>query len=276
MRYGLSVCTLGDYADPHRVVELARVAEPAGWEALFVWDHLGFALGMPSGDPWVTLGAMVQATSRLRVGTAITPLPRRRPQIVANAVATLDQLSDGRMTLGVGLGGAPAEFTAFGESGDARERAGKLDEALEVLAALWSGERVDHHGRHYTVDGVTLAPLPVQRPRVPVWVGGDSAPAARRAARWDGWIIGGDDQSGQMSVSPEQLAAKVERLAPPSPTYDIALTGVSAPDDGVPQSYVAAGVTWWLESINGRRGSFAEMTDRVAAGPPGAAPPPSA
>jgi probable F420-dependent oxidoreductase len=258
---------LGGYADPRRVVELARAAEPAGWEALFVWDHLGFALGMPSGDPWVTLAAVAQATSRLRVGTAVTPLPRRRPQVVAGAVATLDQLSDGRVILGVGLGGAPAEFTAFGESGDARERAGMLDEALDVLAALWSGARVDHHGRHYTVDGVTLAPLPVQRPRVPVWVGGDSAPAARRALRWDGWVIGGDDPAGRMTISPEQLAAKVERLAPRQASYDIALTGVSAPADGTTSSYAEAGATWWLESIHGQRGSFAEMIDRVAAGP---------
>ena len=267
MRYGLSVCTLGGYADPRRVVELAQVAEPAGWEALFVWDHLGFALGLPSGDPWVTLAAVAQATTRLRVGTAVCPLPRRRPQVVANAVATLDRLSDGRMILGVGLGAAPPEFTAFGDPGDARERADMLDEALEVLAALWSGEQVDHHGRHYTVDGVTLAPLPVQRPRVPVWVGGDSAPAMRRAARWDGWVIGGDDQSGQMTVTPEQLAARAERLTPPAETYDIALTGVSAPGDGRPLAYADAGATWWLESIHGLRGSFAEMLDRVAAGP---------
>jgi probable F420-dependent oxidoreductase len=265
MRYGLSVCTLGGYADPRRVVELAQAAESAGWEALFVWDHLGFAMGMPSGDPWVTLGAVAQATSRLRVGTAVTPLARRRPHVVANEVATLDQLSGGRVTLGVGLGQVPVEFTAFGEPGDARERAGMLDEALEVLAALWSGEPVDHRGRHYTVEGVTLAPLPIQRPRVPVWVGGDSPPAMRRAARWDGWIVGGDDPSGRMVVTPAELAVKIKRLGPEA--LDVALTGLSAPGDGVPRAYADAGVTWWLESIHGLRGSFDEMTARVAAGP---------
>ncbi|HEU5471409.1 MAG TPA: LLM class flavin-dependent oxidoreductase [Actinophytocola sp.] len=98
MRYGLSVCTLGDYADPGRVADLAQVAEQAGWDGLFVWDHLGFAFGMPSGDPWVTLGAVAQATSRLRIGPAVTPLPRRRPQVVANAVTSLDLLSHGPLT----------------------------------------------------------------------------------------------------------------------------------------------------------------------------------
>lgn len=273
MRYGLSVCTLGDYADPRRVVELARGAEAAGWEALFVWDHLGFAWGMPSGDPWVTLAAAAQATSRLRLGTGVTPLPRRRPHTIANTVATLDQLSGGRAILGAGLGGVPTEFTAFGESGDARERAGKLDEALEVLAALWSGEPVDHSGRHYTVDGVTLAPLPIQRPRIPIWIGGDSDAAIRRAARWDGWIIGGDDPAGHMLVSPERLGAMIGNLSPTSASYDIALAGLSAAGDNrLPHAYADAGATWWLESIHGLRGSFTEMKARVAAGPPAPSP----
>ena len=118
MRYGLNVCTLGEYADPRLVVDVAGAAEEAGWESLFVWDHLGFAWGVPSGDPWVTLSAVAQATSRLRIGTGVTPLARRRPQVVANTVACLDRLSGGRVVLGAGLGGVPVEFAAFGESDD--------------------------------------------------------------------------------------------------------------------------------------------------------------
>jgi alkanesulfonate monooxygenase SsuD/methylene tetrahydromethanopterin reductase-like flavin-dependent oxidoreductase (luciferase family) len=171
---------------------------------LFVWDHLGFAWGVPPADPWVVLAAVAQATTRIRLGTAVTPLARRRPVVVANAVATLDRLSGGRVVLGAGLGGVSAEFAAFGEPDDPRVRAGKLDEALEVVAALWAGQPVSHAGEHYTVDGVALAPTPVQRPRVPIWIGGHSRAAQRRAARWDGWIIGGDNEQGEMTFEPPE------------------------------------------------------------------------
>jgi probable F420-dependent oxidoreductase len=272
MRHGIDICVLGEHADPGRVVELARAAEAAGWEALFVWDHLAFAAGMPSIDPWVALSAVAAVTTRLRLGTAVTPLPRRRPAVVANAVATLDRLSGGRVTLGVGIGGVPLEFSAFGEPDDARRRGAMLDEALEVITALWSGRPVSHQGPHYRVaGGITLAPLPVQRPRVPIWVGGDSGPARRRAARWDGWIIAGDDQSGQMTTPPERIArglADVLRHRSTEP-FDLAMTGVSTgPEDPVFARYAAAGVTWWLEHIHGLRAGHPELLARIEAGPP--------
>jgi len=135
MRYGIEVVTLGACAAPRSVVALAQAAEAAGWDGLFVWDHLGFVWGAPSADPWVTLAAAAQATRRLRRGTAVTPLPRRRPQVLASTVATLDLLSGGRVIFGAGLGGVPREFTAFGESADARQRAQRLDEGW----SCWSG-----------------------------------------------------------------------------------------------------------------------------------------
>jgi probable F420-dependent oxidoreductase len=272
MRYGIDICVLGELAEPSRVVELARVAEAAGWEAVFVWDHLAFAWGVPSGDPWVLLAAVAQATTRVRVGTAVTPLPRRRPAVVANAVATLDRLSGGRAVLGAGAGGVPGEFTAFGESGDARVRAAMLDEALEVVAALWEGRPVSHAGTHYTVEQVTLAPLPVQRPRVPIWVGGNGPGPRRRAARWDGWIVGGDDEHGEMVLAPQRLAdglADVRRHRVDDNPFEVALIGASAgPDDPVVTPYQAAGATWWLEHVHGRRAPYTQLMSRVEAGPP--------
>src|SRR5262245_26392026 len=270
MRYGVDICTLGELAEPARIVELAQAAEAAGWEAVFVWDHLAFAWGVPSADPWVSLAAVAQAARRIRLGTAVTPLPRRRPVVVANAVATLDRLSGGRAVLGVGAGGVASEFTAFGESADALARAAMVDEALEVITALWAGRRVDHTGGYYRVEGVTLAPLPVQRPRVPVWVGGHSRAALRRAARWDGWILGGEDEQGTMAVAPERLSGDVGYLrrhrscdTPP----EVAMTGVSSgPDDPVFAHYEAAGVTWWLEHLHGRRGPHPALLSRVEAG----------
>lgn len=272
MRYGIDVCTLGEYAEPARVVEMAVAAEAAGWEALVVWDHLAFAWGVPSGDPWVILAAVAQATTRLRVGPAVTPLARRRPAVVANAAATLDRLSGGRVIFGAGLGGVPVEFAAFGEPDDPRQRAGMLDEAIAVVAALWSGETVNHAGPYYRIDGVQLAPLPVQRPRIPVWIGGDSPAAQRRAARWDGWIIGGDNERGEMAAPPGKVAADVAavlRHRDADGPYDVAMTGVSTgPDDTVFRAYQAAGVTWWLEHLHAQRGSHADLMARITAGPP--------
>lgn len=274
MRYGISAAPLGEFAEPGRLVEVAQAAEAAGWDALLVWDHLAYVWGVPSADPWVVLAAAAQATARLRLGTAVTPLPRRRPAVVAGAVATLDRLSGGRVIFGVGLGGVPEEFTVFGEPAATADRAAMLDEGLEVVTSLWSGQPVRHTGRFYQVDGVTMAPLPVQRPRVPVWIGGTSRSARRRAARWDGWIIACDDDQGRMIVPPADVAAAAAAVTALRPAcdddrFDIAVTGVSAgPDDQVATAYAQAGATWWLEHIYGRRGSHASMLARVSAGPP--------
>lgn len=276
VRYGIILANLGAYADPRAVARVASAAEESGWDGLFVWDHLGFVWDGPAGDPWVLLAAAAVATERLRLGTAVTPLPRRRPYVVANTVATLDVMTEGRMVLGVGIGGmsdAREEFTRFGESADPRHKAEMLDEALEVVTRLWSGELVSFRGRHYTVDDVRLAPVPVQRPRVPVWVGGLSGPALRRAARWDGWVVEfGDGEVVAGRNAPEDLAAKLETIrrhrAGDGP-FEVALGGRSEPGDvALVRTYEEIGATWWIESINGRRGTTEAMLDRIRSGPP--------
>src|ERR671912_2194856 len=119
MRYGIVTANLGDYVDPRVAVRLARAAEAAGWEAFFVWDHLGFVRGVPSGDPWVILAAVAASTEHLKLGFAVTPLARRRPQVVANALTSLDLVSDGRVVFGAGPRGVPAAFTTFRGAGEA-------------------------------------------------------------------------------------------------------------------------------------------------------------
>lgn len=274
MHYGIQITNLGEYADPRVAVRLARVGEKAGWDGLFVWDHLAFAWGIPSGDPWVILSAVAASTTRLELGTSVTPLPRRRPHVVANALVTLDLLSSGRVVFGAGLGGAPEEFSAFGEPADAMERAAMLDEGLSVLDGLLSGEKVTHHGDHYSVEGVTLAPLPLRRPRVPVWIGGESPAALRRAARWDGWLSPATSPDGTptMARSPEWIAGMVARTrehrrgdAP----FEVAVDGYTEPGEAeLPHAYAEAGATWWLESVHAMRGTLEEMVARVATGPP--------
>ncbi|BDZ65285.1 LLM class flavin-dependent oxidoreductase [Agromyces mangrovi Wang et al. 2018] len=188
-RFALAVPHWGPFGDPREAARIAERAESAGWDGYFTWGGFVSDDAPPKTyDPWVILAAVASATSRMRIGTCIAPLPAFQPHVVASIVASLDVLSGGRMTLGVGIGDVARSFEVFGQSGDRRTRAAQLDEALEVIVRLWSGERVVHHGEHYVVDGLTLAAVPVQRPRVPIWVGGDSAPAKRRAARWDGWI----------------------------------------------------------------------------------------
>lgn len=276
MRYGIDLMNFAEYVDPRVLVELARAAEASGWEALFLWDHLGFAWaapGSPAGDPWIMLTVAAMATSRLRLGTSISPLPRYRPHLLAQTLATLDIMSSGRVVLGVGLGAVAREYEAFGESADHALHAAMVDEGLLVLSRLWSGEPLRHRGTHYVVDNVQLQPLPVQRPRIPIWVGGESTPALRRAARWDGWIAAGNGPDGRMTKSPDDMSGYTARLQTYRETsdapFDIALTGYSRPSDGaLAREYEDAGVTWWLESLHGFRGSVDEMMARVLAGPP--------
>jgi alkanesulfonate monooxygenase SsuD/methylene tetrahydromethanopterin reductase-like flavin-dependent oxidoreductase (luciferase family) len=204
----------------------------------------------------------------VRLGTAVTPVARRRPHVLAQQVATLDVLSGGRVVFGAGLGGAPSEFGRFGEPEDPRVRAELLDEGLDILRGLWAGDEVRHNGPHYVVDGVKLGPLPVQE-RVPVWIGGNRPPSLRRAARWDGWIADSSGIGGRM-LSPEDLARSIETIRAARRSerpFDVAV--LAQGDEGDPVAYEAVGATWWLENLHERRAPAGELTRIVEAGPPG-------
>ena len=264
MRYGLQLRTLEAFADPREAVRVAVAAEEAGWEALLVWDHLAWASsGEASADPWVTLGACAAVTSRIQLGTAVTPLPRRRPQDVAQQLATLSLLSGGRVVFGAGLGGRTAEFERFGEDAGVRRRAAMLDEGLDVVSALLTGEPVVHRGEHYTVDGVALAPKPLRE--IPFWIGARSPQALKRAARWDGWLAAGSDDARNV-YSPDETAALVSllRREGAGADFDVCFIGYSAQGDLA--AYAAAGVTWWIENL---RGEVEDVLARVRQGPPG-------
>jgi probable F420-dependent oxidoreductase len=264
VRYGVCLANIGSYADPRVGVRVAEAAESAGWDGVFIWDHLAFVWDAPAADPWITLAAIAAATSRVRIGTAVTPVARRRPQVLAHEIATLDRLSDGRFVFGAGLGGAPREFGSFGEPTDAKVRAEMLDEGLDVVRKLLSGEPVTHQGAHYTVDGVTFAPTPVQR-RIPVWIGGNRPPSLRRAARWDGWLADSAAPTG-VTLSPEDVAESIAQIGREDDGFDIAVLGQS--DRADPTAYEPAGATWWLENLHDKRGSVEEVVAQVGAGPP--------
>ena len=263
MRYGICLANIGTYSDPSVAVRVAQVADAGGWDGVFVWDHLAFAWGVPAADPWTVLAAIATSTERVRLGPAVTPVARRRPHVLAHQVATLDNLSGGRVTFGAGLGGSASEFGKFGEPTDEKVRAAMLDEGLELLRRFWSGEEVTHRGRHYTVEGVRLAPLPIQK-RLPIWIGGNRPASLRRAARFDGWLADSADPTG-MTLSPEDVARSIATIGR-SDAYDVAV--LAERERGDPAEYAQAGATWWLENLHDRRGSIDDVLALVQKGPP--------
>lgn len=282
MRFGINVPNFGEYGNPRLLAVLAREAEEAGWDGFFVWDHIQFfdpSAPVPVVDPWIALAAVATATERIRFGPMVTPLARRRPWQVAREAASLDQLSGGRLILGVGLGGLPAEeFAAFGEEADARVRAQKLDEGLAILAGLWTGELFSFQGEHYRVAETRFQPTPVQSPRIPIWVGGswpNKAPM-RRAARWDGAFPASNENNGMALLSVDEvrdIAAYVAAHRTAEGPFDLVIGGETPGDDPAQATallapYAEAGVTWWQEMLHGFRGPLAAMRARIAQGPP--------
>jgi alkanesulfonate monooxygenase SsuD/methylene tetrahydromethanopterin reductase-like flavin-dependent oxidoreductase (luciferase family) len=286
MRFAVDVPNFGDFADPRVVADLARRAEDAGWDGLFVWDHVTHRkeLKRKIADPWILLTAAALATERLRLGTLITPLARRRVSKLAREVTTLDRLTGGRMILGVGLG-APVqdEFGSFGETTDPKELAARLDEGLEALNLLWSGDPVTYRGQHVVVEDVTFLPTPVQRPRVPVWVGGEwpSRPPMRRAARWDGAVPLLLPGHGSEPLQPDAatvreihafLAGQRVSEGRDREPFDLVLSGTSPPDRGAAADLTGlleeAGGTWWVECLWDDLERAEPMLRRADQGPP--------
>ena len=151
MKFALDTCIHGEYSNPVLIAELASLAEKAGWDGFFIWDGIGGS--EPTADPWVTLSLIASCTSKIRIGTAVTPIARRRPWKLARETTSVDWISQGRLTLGVGLGDHPStEYQQFGENSNIRTLADKLDEGLEVLTGLWTGKEFSYKGIHFNID----------------------------------------------------------------------------------------------------------------------------
>lgn len=276
MRFAIYLPTVKEFADVRLLVELAVDAERAGWDGVFVWDVLSLSLDerpWPQVDAWSCLAAIAAATSRIRIGPIVEAVARRRPWKLARETASVDQLSGGRLVLGVGLGADPeAEFAAFGEDDDARVRAEKLDEGLALLTKLWTGRPVVHRGRHFRVKRTTFLPRPRQTPRVPIWGGGSwpNVAALRRALRWDGFVPIHPEWPDDV-LTPEAYRAitalvKADRR---SRRFDLGLVTTHAGDrpaltNDVVRRYAACGVTWWLQSRDTPR----KMRATIRRGPP--------
>jgi alkanesulfonate monooxygenase SsuD/methylene tetrahydromethanopterin reductase-like flavin-dependent oxidoreductase (luciferase family) len=285
VRFGLYLPNFGPFGDPLRVAELAREAETAGWHGLYLWDHVARDFATEVADPWVTLAAVALVTERLRFGALVTPIPRRRPWKLARETVTLDRLSGGRLVFGAGIGsGRASEWRDLGEETDARRRGAMLDDGLELLARLWSGERVDFDGEHWSVHTNAFLPRPLQSPRIPVWVAAEW-PARRpleRAARWDGVFPLFHREPGDELVKLAQLVARVRELREDDAPFDVAHLQATPTADRalaaeLTEAAAGAGATWHLERLTPDEygadwtGDWPveRMRERVLAGPAG-------
>jgi alkanesulfonate monooxygenase SsuD/methylene tetrahydromethanopterin reductase-like flavin-dependent oxidoreductase (luciferase family) len=246
---GIFLAPFDELADPRALVTLAQQAEASGWDGIFLWDHVNYRPPVSAvADAWIALAAIAAATERLRLGPMVTPLSRRRVQKVARETATLDLLSEGRLTLGVGLGSdRNGELEPFGEEVDPRRRAELLDQGLDRLASFWSGE---------------FEPTPAQSPRIPVWAAGRWNTRRRpleRASRWDGFF----PIELPNPAALEQIAAEVSELRGGLDGFD--LVAEIGPGEAA-EPWEAAGATWVLTDFESQP-RLREVEAAVDAGP---------
>lgn len=282
MRYGIYLPNFG--ADVDELVSMACDVEEAGWDGFFLWDHVA-GFDQPIADPWVTLGAVAVCTERIRIGTTVTPLPRRRPWKVARETVSVDRLSGGRLIFGVGIGGGEAEWDRLAEETDLKTRGMMLDEALEVLTQLWTSEPVTNWGNFYRVEDAHFRPGPIQQPRIPIWVGGfwPNKPPFRRAARWDGVfpLFRNADDLDEEVKQMRELVTFIQDHREDERPFDVVALGATYPSEPARSQekirrYMEVGATWWFESIapfrygRGLDGSWptGRLRERILAGPP--------
>jgi alkanesulfonate monooxygenase SsuD/methylene tetrahydromethanopterin reductase-like flavin-dependent oxidoreductase (luciferase family) len=262
LKWGLSLALSRDLAEPAVVAEVAARAEAAGWDGVFVWDHLWNSTYAPFADSWVTLAAVALATERVRIGTMVTALPRRRPQLVAQQATTLDRLSEGRFTLSLGLGvDSYGEFSVFGEpQTDDRARAAALDRGIELLLPALAGDPVPAAGDRRT----TIASR--QQPRLPIWIAGRPGKVAgpRRALRHG---VEGVALVGADVWTADDVAATFSVAGPRLGALDLVLVGGEHRD---PEALEAAGATWALIEI--LPDTPADEARRIARSGPGPLP----
>jgi alkanesulfonate monooxygenase SsuD/methylene tetrahydromethanopterin reductase-like flavin-dependent oxidoreductase (luciferase family) len=274
MKYGFVLPS----GDARAAADLAYEAEQAGWDGFFVYETIW---GI---DAWVSLTAAAMRTERIRLGTDLTPLSRMRPWKLASETVTLDHLSDGRVLLAVGLGAIDTGFAEFGEVTDRKTRAELLDEGLDILNGLWSGQPFNYDGKHYQVKETSFypPPPPVQQPRIPIWAVGawPRMKSMQRVLRCDGIMpaVMGDDGKW-LETTPEHIRAikaYVEEHRTLTSPFDIVMEGETPGDDpekaaAIIKGWADAGATWWIESrweLPRDASILQAVRERIRQGPP--------
>jgi len=285
MKFCLYVPPFGPFANAKILAELARDAESAGWHGFFIWDHIG-GERYPETivDPWVALAAIAFNTKNIKIGALVTPLARRRPWKVARETVSIDHLSQGRLVFGVGTGSGQGEFDHLGEESDPFKRGQMLDEGLDILTGLWSGELQNYHGRYYHVQDTLFLPKPYQNPRIPIWVAGiwPHKPPFRRAARWDGMFPLFRDSTQNNLDEFKKIIDYVKSYRIVDKPFDILFRGTDLPlndtarTEEIIEPYARLGVTWWQVNLNPTnfggdlKGDWPVglMRERIIQGPP--------
>lgn len=271
MKYGIVL----PRGDARIAADFACQAEKAGWDGFFMWEPIW---GI---DAWVSLTAAAMRTERIRLGTLLSPVSRMRPWKLASEAATLDMLSNGRVILSVGLGHIPTGFAEFGEVTERNIRAELLDEGLDIITRLWRGNPFDYDGKHYQIKPYTtqhILPLPVQQPRIPIWVVGawPRMKSMRRAMRWDGLLpVKLNNEGKEERFTPEDIGAMkacIDENRTQTTPFDIIIDGTTSgenPDQAAAtvQPWVTVGATWWIESM-WERPEPEKVLARIKQGPP--------
>jgi alkanesulfonate monooxygenase SsuD/methylene tetrahydromethanopterin reductase-like flavin-dependent oxidoreductase (luciferase family) len=275
MKYGFII----PGGDIQTVAELAAEGEAAGWDGMFYWDGIYIKEAGPMYDPWVTMAAMALRTTRVRLGAIVSPLSRRRPWKAARETVSLDHLSGGRLVVPVGLGALDdGGFSKVGEPTDRKTRAELLDESLEILSGLWSGEPFHYEGKHYHLDEMTFLPKPVQTPRIPIWVVGawPSERSMARVLRYDGLLPNVIRDGKQQDITPDDIQAMASYVAARrtlTTPFEIIMEGETPGEDpaqaiSLVRPFAEAGATWWNESRWGAMNDVELVRTRIRQGPP--------
>jgi probable F420-dependent oxidoreductase len=226
MQFGAHIFGVGELADPRTLAEVAQLAEALGYHSIFVADHIIVPRGLESQypysgdgsfpyapdqnwlDPMVALGYLAGLTQTIRLGTSVTVLPMRHPIVTAKQIVSADHLSGGRVIFGVGVGWMAEEFALLGEA--FRDRGRRTDEYLQLIKTLWTEDNPSFDGAYFNVSNCGFAPKSTQQPHVPIWIGGESRAALRRAARLgNGWHSAGTS----LAELPEKIGVIQEELA---------------------------------------------------------------
>ena len=226
--FGTSLPSRGEMAGPEQLRNVAQRAEALGYDHVWVSDHIilpkkvdsfypyaedgvaTFKPNEPYYEPLSALNFIAGCTQRVRLGTHVLIIPYRNPVLTAKILSTLDVLSGGRVILGAGVGWMEEEFQAMGLD-TYKDRGAVTDEYLQVYKELWTKEDASFDGKYYQISDTGFEPKPVQKPHPPVWIGGHSGPAVRRAAKYgDGWMPIG--LRPPAILEPEELAGKIARL----------------------------------------------------------------
>ena len=264
--------------DARVAADMSRCAEESGWDGFFVCEPIW------GWDAWVLLAAAAMNTSRIKLGTLISPISRMRPWKLASETVTLDHLSKGRVILSVGLGALDTGFEPFGEETGRKTRAELLDEGLAILTGLWKGQPFNYKGEHYQIKEMSFypPPSPLQKPRIPIWVVGawKRMRSMRRALQYDGLLPTVMDRKGEhRKATPEDIKAINKFIRATRKTtgrYDIIVEGKTPgknPEEDyrtvIP--YAESGATWWIESLWGamdKPDGPKRVRGRILAGPP--------